>query len=663
MILHLANGETGHQLGQGGFELGYRTINYAYKRTSRIWAYSFNRNQWFHMRGPVELIPNLVTHLPQYDPIHDVMVAVQGNQVWTYSFHFNKAVKTPYSQNAFPFCYSTAMDTKRGRFYIIGGGSNTMRWLDLDSMKWNSVSGTIPPTETPPSSGDAPGVNCMTYDENHDKMIYVSDIPYTYGSPEVRTWAFDCETMVWQELQPTVSPLDRGRIAYNKVLNLVMMVGGASTANISRGGSTQGVWLYRPFTGATVFDSLLPAPVANIDSKGGSVKLTWNPVSNADGYNVYRATAAPFPGAYTKLNSSLIADNSFSDPSATKGTSYAYRICAVDGAREGLFSRLHYTRPKIVLDVVASIDDTLPGRIGIVRVSWLPNSEQDLLGYHIYRAAGAAIFDSSEPFPAKYTKLTTLPISGTEYIDTVNLSDGVARGYVITAINDFGMESGTSTECTTFPNGPERAWCFPSAGKMAFRVQPPHRTRIKGFNLYRATTPPTKQNTTGLIVDSVTTWNLPPNSGEEPAQLLERTFFARAVNILNQEGFMTDQFSPTNSDFGYGIALPGVRFDYSKWNPSVIAVEKAPLKRSASFEVWPNPFNPVVTIRFHLEKDQQAGIEIFDINGKLISKDMTNFKGGIHKRIFNLSKYASGFFIIRLTANSRTMEQKVLLLR
>jgi hypothetical protein len=59
---------------------------------------------------------------------------------------------------------------------------------------------------------------------------------------------------------------------------------------------------------------------------GTSVPLAWTIVSGASGYNVYRDG--------TKLNGSALTTTSFTDATATAGTTYVYTIKSVTGGTE-----------------------------------------------------------------------------------------------------------------------------------------------------------------------------------------------------------------------------------------------------------------------------------------------------------------------------------------
>jgi hypothetical protein len=64
-----------------------------------------------------------------------------------------------------------------------------------------------------------------------------------------------------------------------------------------------------------------------------SVSLDWSNNAEADlqGYNLYRSDAG---GAFTKVNTALIAASNYSDAGRTNGTQYCYRVRAVNPAGE-----------------------------------------------------------------------------------------------------------------------------------------------------------------------------------------------------------------------------------------------------------------------------------------------------------------------------------------
>ena len=79
---------------------------------------------------------------------------------------------------------------------------------------------------------------------------------------------------------------------------------------------------------------------------------------------------------------------------------------------------------------------------------------------------------------------------------------------------------------------------------------------------------------------------------------------------------------------------------------------------------YPNPFNASTSIEYELENDQNIQIEIYNINGLLIT---TLFRGwnkqGSYKLNWESNNNPSGLYFIRMQSNTHLQTQKVLLLK
>ncbi len=88
---------------------------------------------------------------------------------------------------------------------------------------------------------------------------------------------------------------------------------------------------------------------------------------------------------------------------------------------------------------------------------------------------------------------------------------------------------------------------------------------------------------------------------------------------------------------------------------------------------YPNPFNPVTTIRFDVVETQQVGnpalsgstsLQIFDITGRMV-ETLVNEKlePGQHEIQWDASQHSSGVYFLRMNAASFTKTQKMILLK
>ena len=84
------------------------------------------------------------------------------------------------------------------------------------------------------------------------------------------------------------------------------------------------------------------------------------------------------------------------------------------------------------------------------------------------------------------------------------------------------------------------------------------------------------------------------------------------------------------------------------------------------FPAFPNPFNPVTTIRFEIsvESLQAASLQIFDLQGRLV---VTLVKGdfimGEHEIQWNASNYSSGIYFAELVSGNFRQVQKLVLMK
>ncbi|MGE5456830.1 MAG: T9SS type A sorting domain-containing protein [Methanococcaceae archaeon] len=79
---------------------------------------------------------------------------------------------------------------------------------------------------------------------------------------------------------------------------------------------------------------------------------------------------------------------------------------------------------------------------------------------------------------------------------------------------------------------------------------------------------------------------------------------------------------------------------------------------------FPNPFNPVTTIQYELDKAVPVSLKLFDILGREVADLVkSEQKPGLHRIGFDASSLSSGIYIYRLVAGSRSESKKCLLLK
>ncbi|MBV6479902.1 MAG: Ycf48-like protein [Ignavibacteria bacterium] len=79
---------------------------------------------------------------------------------------------------------------------------------------------------------------------------------------------------------------------------------------------------------------------------------------------------------------------------------------------------------------------------------------------------------------------------------------------------------------------------------------------------------------------------------------------------------------------------------------------------------YPNPFNSTTTINFHINKDDEYRLEIYNALGQLISKAFEQkFHKGIYQLIFDANGLGSGIYFYRLSSKKFSQTRKFLLIK
>ena len=157
------------------------------------------------------------------------------------------------------------------------------------------------------------------------------------------------------------------------------------------------------------------------------IKITWNDVSNATSYNVYRSTSSS--SGYSKIGSTT--NTYYSDFNPKSGKNY-YKVTAVNSAGESsMSSYAMYDNDTSSSLKPATPTVTVSGSSSSLRVSWSCSTG----GY--YGTPQKYEVHKRDPSTASYTLLTTT--TSTSYTDS-NPHPGINR-YVIVAINSAGKSA------------------------------------------------------------------------------------------------------------------------------------------------------------------------------------------------------------------------------
>ncbi|NQU06856.1 MAG: T9SS type A sorting domain-containing protein [Calditrichaeota bacterium] len=95
-----------------------------------------------------------------------------------------------------------------------------------------------------------------------------------------------------------------------------------------------------------------------------------------------------------------------------------------------------------------------------------------------------------------------------------------------------------------------------------------------------------------------------------------------------------------------------------------IIEEEVVFPESIDLEVYPNPFNSALTIRYSISMSENISLLLFDVNGREIAViDQGVKSAGQHSVVYSNSNLTSGLYLIKLTSARQTTMKKALLIR
>jgi uncharacterized repeat protein (TIGR02543 family) len=167
-----------------------------------------------------------------------------------------------------------------------------------------------------------------------------------------------------------------------------------------------------------------PSELSADTESSSSIRVSWNSVSGANGYDVYRATSSE--GAYspiiTSINSTFYTDTGLSSNSV-----YYYRVSAYN--YYGYSSQSYYVSASTggaALSAPTSVD-TLAQASSSISINW--SAVSGASGYYVYRAPGAN---------GTFSRIAT--VNDISYTDT-GLKPNTAYYYRVSAYNSYGEGS------------------------------------------------------------------------------------------------------------------------------------------------------------------------------------------------------------------------------
>ncbi len=324
----------------GGVNVGGGTT---FVELNDTWSYDFNTNTWEN-RNPVVAPSPRLGHRMAYDIQSGHTVLLSGHRgqglgtlfhdTWAYDFFANEWTDMASSPNpAAGNDGSLVYDAESDRIIMFGGdGPGRLTFFD-DTWSYDFESNTW--SDSNPSQRPSPrSLHGMAYDADSDRTILFGGDSGSGGNDE--TWALHLNLSDWREMSPSSRPSGRlaHGMAYDGDSDRVILFGGWSTFF---GLTNDETWAYDFDTNTWTPKIVAPSAPLSLQAvaRVGHVDLSWGPPSFDGsspilGYRIFRGTGG-LPSPLIDLGPVL----TYQDTSVNEGTTYYYRVSAVNGEREG----------------------------------------------------------------------------------------------------------------------------------------------------------------------------------------------------------------------------------------------------------------------------------------------------------------------------------------
>jgi len=114
----------------------------------------------------------------------------------------------------------------------------------------------------------------------------------------------------------------------------------------------------------------------------------------------------------------------------------------------------------------------------------------------------------------------------------------------------------------------------------------------------------------------------------------------------------------------YSYRLKQIDYDGSFEYSDVVDVELFSPIEFALYQNFPNPFNPVTIITYHIPELSNVTLEVYDVIGNEIATLVNEEKqAGIYTVEFDATEFSSGIYLYGLQANNFIATKKLLLLK
>jgi len=99
-------------------------------------------------------------------------------------------------------------------------------------------------------------------------------------------------------------------------------------------------------------------------------------------------------------------------------------------------------------------------------------------------------------------------------------------------------------------------------------------------------------------------------------------------------------------------------------NPGAVETQQPAIPGNASLSCFPNPFNPVTTLRYSLPVSGRVTLAVYDMTGKCVEMVTDDWKeAGQYEYTFEHTALSSGLYVCRMSYGGNILSAKLLLLK
>src|SRR5216684_4089922 len=386
----------------------------------------------------------------------------------------------------------------------------------------------------------------------------------TSQTPEILVGAVGMESGSSPTWAAAWSPLPALAISSDYLDSAYQVVN--TTGPFTATGTTRGTWMAAIVALKASGTPLPPpptvpgAPTALTATAGNaSISLSWTaPASNGGasitGYNVLRSTTS---GAETALSSG-VTGTTYTDSSALNGTTYFYKVTAVNSAGPGAASNEASATPTAA-PTVPSAPQNLTASAGnaSVLLSWAApasNGGAPVGSYNVWRSTSSGT-----------ESLLTSGVVGTSYTDSSALN-GITYFYKVAAVNSVGsgpLSNEASATPATVPSAPQNLVASAGNGSVSLSWTAPASNggaAVTSYNVLRSTSSGAESSLSSGVVGTTFFYKVAAVNSVGPGPLSNEA--SATPQVPPSAGFVRRIASATAAAGGTSIALtvgaPGV---------------------------------------------------------------------------------------------------------